>query len=183
MKKILIGICMALALVVSIPVISHAQLLTLAVTNGTDSIQDNVDTYFYLNGVSGTTNSTLGANRVKATSPITQYGIKAIQFGTIHGAVAGSGDSTRITIEVSLNNTNWQTWLPVGGTGTLGTVIMSGGMYDYSSNYFGTLAGTAYATIHYTDSQLPVWPYVRFKFDNDATGHKFPICYVTLKKL
>ncbi len=158
-------------------------LLTYTVTAGTDSIQNNVDTYFYLNGKSGTTNSTLGANRVKATSPITEYGIKAIQFGTVHGAVAGSGDTTRITIEVSLDNTNWNAWLPIGTGGTLGTLVTSGGMFDYSSNYFGTLAGTAYAMIHFSETQIPCWPYVRFKFDNDATGRKFPICRVTLKKL
>jgi len=181
MKKLaLILFCLGFAVAAS------AQLTTLKVSlgNGTDSIQDNVNTYFYVNGVSGTTNSTLGINRVKATAPITAYGLKSILIGTVHAAVAGSGDSTRVYLQGSLDNTNWVAINMVGTAGTDGTLTLStGDMYDYSSGYYGTLDGTMAGHIYYTDAQMPCYPYYRFLFDNDATGHKFPFIYVTLKKL
>jgi hypothetical protein len=162
---------------------AQSQIARVVVTSGTDSIQDNVDTYFYVNGVSGTTNSTLGASRIKATSPIKVSGVKAIQLGTVHGAVSGSGDSTRFYMQVSLDNTNWTDLNMVGTDGSKGTLTLTSGMYDYSSGYYGTLAGTMYSVIYYTDAQMPCYPYIRFKLDNDATGHKFPYICVLLKEL
>jgi len=181
MKKFIMLIaCLAFAM------IAQAQITTLIVTpgDGTDSIQDNVNTYFYVNGVKGTTNSTLGNSRVKAANPITQYALKSILIGTVHGAVAGSGDSTRFYLQGSLDNTNWVSINMVGTAGTSGTLTLStGDMYDYSSGYYATLDGTMVGHVYYTDAQMPCYPYYRFLVDNDATGHKFPLIYVTLKKL
>ena len=174
MKKIAFILAFSLFAVI----VAQAQLITVAVKAGAvgvDSVTGNTDTYFYLNGNTGTQNSVAGANRAKATNPITQYEIQAVHAGKAHSAVSGSGDSTRITIEVSLDNTNWYQW-KIDANQYIGN-----GMKDLSSNYFGTLT-SGYALWTPT-AGTGIWPYLRVKFDNDATGAAYPIVNVILKKL
>lgn len=158
--------------------VSQAQLITVAVKAGAvgvDSVTGNTNTYFYLNGNTGTQNSVAGTNRVKATNPITQYEIHAIHAGKAHSAVSGSGDSTRITIEVSLDNTNWYQWEITPSQ------YIGNGMVDLSSYYFGTL--TSGYGLWKPTAGTNIWPYLRVKYDNDATGAAYPIVNVILKKL
>ncbi len=161
----------------------QAQLLHLTVANPTyDSVQDNVDTYFYVNGVSGTTNSTVGPCRVKASSAITQYCLKELVVGAKHGQVQGSGDSVHYQIQASLDNTNWFYLSEIpdqyAGTGTHALTTPTG---IWSG--LGIAADVKdYALYNFTDGQY-CFPYYRIFVNNDATGHKFISAYVVLKKL
>lgn len=172
MKKIIFALILML-----IAGMTSAQILVMPIKAGAvgvDSVSGNTDTYFYLNGTTGTTNSIAGANRVKATNPITQYTIYGIQIGKTHSAVSGSGDSTRFTVEVSLDNTNWLQW-------QITPSVISGGMIDYSSYYFGVL--TNGYSLYIPTTGTGSWPYMRVKVDNDATGACYPRIYALLKKL
>jgi len=161
----------------------QAQTILLTVANPVyDSVQDNVNTYFYINGVSGTTNSTVGPCRVKATTAITQHCLKELVIGYTHGQVAGSGDSIHFQVQASLDNTNWfyLSELPdqFAGTGTTAFTTPTG---IWSS--LGITGGLIEAGLYTFTDGAYCFPYYRVLADNDATGHKFIHIYAILKKL
>jgi hypothetical protein len=95
--------------------------------------------------------------------------------GTAHSLVTAS-DSTAISWEVSLDNTNWFQF-PKRITTSVGTGGGAETIYTY----------TTYALLRYglwkPDAGSCVFPYVRCKMVNSTTGRKYPKAYIVLKKL
>lgn len=156
----------------------QAQLVTLTMADGlvgVDSINGATTTYYYANGSSGTQNSIVTPHGTAATNAITRYEIYAVMAGTAHSLVTAS-DSTAISVEVSLDNTNWFQ-LPVLPTTIVGTGTGAATIYTY----------TTYDLLKYVlwvpTLNTAAYPYLRVKMVNSATGAKYPKAYVILKKL
>jgi hypothetical protein len=179
MKKVLIFFAMLIFSAFA----TQAQTILLTVADPVyDSVQDNVDTYFYLQGVSGTTNSTAGPHRIKAVKPITGYCLKELVVGYTHGQVQGSGDSIHFQVQASLDNSVWfyLSELPdqFAGTGTTAFTTPTG---IWSS--LGITAGLVETGLYTFTDGAYCFPYYRIKADNDATGHKLIHAYAILKQL
>jgi hypothetical protein len=156
----------------------QAQIVTLTLANGSvgvDSISGSSTTYFYANGSTGTQNSISSPHGLKATQPITQYELVSYFAGTAHSLVTAS-DSTAISWEVSYDNTNW-----LALTGTYAGQQIGTGTSALTLHVF-----TTYALLRYGEWKPTtpyVYPYVRCKMVNSATGRKYPKAYVILRKL
>ena len=175
MKKIFFLLAL---FVISIASQAQFQRVTLADGSRTgDSLKTGVYTwYFYLNGSRGTQNAVSLATGTKATAPLSNYDIYAIQAGTLHSTVTGSGDSTFITLEVSLDNTNWIQWQITP------TIVQSGtSKFTYATSTFATLALGCYG-IYVPTTGTGKWPYMRVKMVGSGTGAKYPKAFVILNK-
>lgn len=156
----------------------QAQLTTLIMANGllaVDSINGATTTYYYAQGTSGTQNSIVTPHGTAATKQIDKHTIYAVMAGTAHSLVTAS-DSTAISVEVSLDNTNWFQ-LPVLPTTIVGTGSSANTIYTF----------TSYDLLRYClwvpSAGAATYPYLRVKMVNSATGAKYPKAYVILKKL
>lgn len=157
---------------------AQSQLVTLTMANGllaVDSINGATTTYYYCQGTSGTQNSIVTPHGTAATKAIDDYEIYAVMAGTAHSLVTAS-DSTAISVEVSLDNTNWFQ-LPVYPTTIVGTGGGAPTIYTY----------TTYALLRYVlwvpTLNTAIYPYLRVKMVNSAAGAKYPKAYVILRKL
>jgi uncharacterized protein YdeI (BOF family) len=175
MKKI--AILFAFMLICTI---GFGQTLILTLANGSvgvDSISGSTTTYFYANGQSGTTNSIASPCRLKAQNQVKIQGYEVSRFiaGTAHSLVTAS-DSTAITWEASVDNTNWFP-VTVYPTNAIGTGGGANTIYAY----------TTYALLRYAlwvpTAGSMVYPYYRVKMVNSTTGRKYPGAWIILKKL
>ena len=143
--------------------------------------------YYYFN-----MGGTVASGLVKATQPITQYEILAVQVALSAPTVTASMmDSTQMSIEISYDNTNWVKWTNAGAT-TTATQRMyrnggpkpfgTGAAYYYVPDLI-TNANAAGGGIWYFDGLIAPYLRVFTKSFDDATGAFYPLIYVTLKKL
>jgi len=175
MKKIIFMLCLFVA-----SMAAQAQFQRVTVADGSrtgDSLKSGVYTwYFYLNGSKGTQNGVALVSGTKATLPLSNYEIFAIEAGTLHSTITGTGDSTFITLEVSLDNTIWIQW------NLTPTITQSGtSKFTIATYTFATLALGCYG-IYVPTLTTGKWPYMRVKMVGSGTGVKYPKVFVTLAK-
>ncbi|HNX87310.1 MAG TPA: hypothetical protein PKN12_10305 [Bacteroidales bacterium] len=164
MKKLLMSFTFLL-----FGIVLNAQILTIPLAvgaKGVDSLYGATTKYYYVKAS--------GTFTTKASSPITAYGLYAIQAGTVRSVEVTGTDSCQITFEVSLDNTNWHKF-----TGTTPKVT-GGAVYTTIPDMVTT---TTDGNALFQPSAC-YFPYIRVKFQHyKASCTMYPRLSVTLKKL
>jgi len=147
--------------------------------------------YFYFNTVG---NATTGF-RSKATQPITNYEIYAIAVQiSLPTKAADVVDSTQISFEVSIDNTNWYKWTCAGATTAAtqtqydqgGPKVSGSGTYRYVplASPLDLVSTTNAAGGAIFMPKGCMYPYSRVKITAfKASASAYPAVYYTLKKI
>jgi hypothetical protein len=180
MKKLFL---IAVLLVAAVAIQAQTKLMTVANGSvGVDSVGvgDTQNTYYYINGSSGTQNSRVHPNGTKASQPITQHEVAYVLLGGVHSLVTET-DSLLLSFEVSIDNTAWiHVDLGIPSVTATGTSVITGGT---GVQRFAVKDLAAYAIYKITSGTL-LYPYYRVKMIHmKATGNIYPKAFVVLKQL